>query len=76
MTDQEYDEIGELQEEVDTLKSQVKLLREALSKLFDEATYSGNIYTHDGWNVTNPYVELPKKVEEQVREALRVTENV
>ena len=55
------------------LEEKVKLLRSALDILFDEATNSSNIYTHDGWNVRNPYLELPKNVEEQVREALRVT---
>jgi hypothetical protein len=55
------------------LQEKVKLLRSALDILFDEATNSSNIYTHDGWNVRNPYLELPKKVEEQVREALRMT---
>ena len=60
--------------ERDDLRKQVKLLRDTLEKLFSEATYSGNIYTHDGWNITNPYLELPKDVEEQVREALRITE--
>lgn len=55
------------------LVEKVKLLRSALDRLFDEATNSSNIYTHDGWNVRNPYVELPKNVEEQVREALRMT---
>jgi Zn ribbon nucleic-acid-binding protein len=58
------------------LEEKVKLLRSALDILFDEATNSSNIYTHDGWNVRNPYLELPKKVEEQVREALRVTEDI
>lgn len=58
------------------LEEKVKLLRSALDTLFDEATNSSNIYTHDGWSVRNPYLELPKKVEEQVREALRVTEDI
>ncbi len=61
--------------ERDKALEKVKLLRSALDILFDEATNSSNIYTHDGWNVRNPFLELPKKVEEQVREALRVTED-
>ena len=55
------------------LEEKVDLLRSALTRLFDEATNSSNIYTHDGWSIRNPYVELPKDVEEQVREILRTT---
>ena len=50
-----------------------KLLREALKELFDEATYSGNISTWDGWHITNPRLELPEKTENLVREALDKT---
>lgn len=59
---------------IEELIKQRDMLREALILLYDEAHYSGNIYEYGDYGQRmNPYLELPKKIDDKIKEILDLT---